>query len=369
MSTTDTAIGRLRLGLFCAPFRMPENTLADAHEWDLQVLKWADALGFDEAWIGEHYTLGWEPLPAPDLLIAAALRETEHIRLGPAAHLLPYHHPAELAARIAWLDNVARGRYMVAFGAGSYRTDQELFGSSGPHDNAERTREAQEIMLGLWRSWARREPFEFTGRFWSVGSPDYDPLVAGPHLAPYSGNHPEVAVVGASPSSASLRRAGGQGFIPLTVVHSPDYAAKHWDVYQEGALEAGRPADRAVWRVCHPLFVADSDELAWERSMGGAMGRTYRDWILPHAASRGTLPHFAPEIAATGEVTLERLAEKWLVGSPDTVADGILRLYRHTGGFGVLLVSAYDYSADPEAYRRSLELLATEVIPRVEAQL
>lgn len=348
---------------------MPEHTLADAHEWDLQVLRWADDLGFDEAWIGEHYTLGWEPLPAPDLLIAAALRETRRIRLGPAAHLLPYHHPAELAARISWLDNIARGRYMVAFGAGSYRSDQDLFASEGRAENAERTREAQEIMLGLWRSWARREPFAYSGAFWSVDSPAHDDLRAGPHLAPHRGDRPEVAVVGASASSPSLRRAGEQGFIPLTVVHSPDYAAAHWDVYEEGAADAGRSADRGVWRVCHPLFVAETDDLARERALGGAMGRTYREWILPHAAAQGTLPHFAPEIAATGEVTLERLSENWLMGSPDTVARGVLELHRRTGGFGVLLVSAYDYSQDPESYRRSLELLATEVIPRVEAQL
>ncbi|WP_170285635.1 LLM class flavin-dependent oxidoreductase [Microbacterium rhizomatis] len=359
----------MRFGLFAATFRMPEHSLRVAHEWDLQVLRWADELGFTEAWIGEHYTLGWEPLPAPDLLIATALAQTSRIRLGPAAHLLPYHHPAALAARIAWLDQVAEGRYMVAFGAGSYASDQQLFASTGPEENARKAREAQEIILGLWRAWARGEAYRFEGEHWSVDSPAYDETLAGPHLRPFRGDHPEIAVVGASPASSSLRRAGAQGFIPMTVVHSPSYAATHWDVYAEGAAEAGRAAHRDIWRVSHPLFVADTDEEARRRSLGGAMGRTYREWILPHAERRGVLPHFAPDIAATGPVTVDRLAETWLIGSPDTVANGIVALYEQTGGFGTLLASVYDYSDDPEAYRRSLELLATEVLPLVHERL
>jgi alkanesulfonate monooxygenase SsuD/methylene tetrahydromethanopterin reductase-like flavin-dependent oxidoreductase (luciferase family) len=359
----------LQLGLFNATFRMPEHSLAAAHEWDLQVLRWADELGFAEAWNVEHYTLGWEPLPAPDLLIAAALRETKRIRLGPAAHLLPYHHPAALAARIAWLDRVAEGRYMVAFGAGSYRSDQQLFGSDGHATNGKMARESQQIMLGLWDAWARGNAFQFDGDYWQIDSPAYEEGLAGPHLKPWRGNRPEIAVVGASPGSSSLRRAGAQGFIPMTVVHSRDYAATHWDVYAEGAAEAGHQADRAIWRVSHPLFVADTDAEARERSLGGAMGRTYRDWILPHAERQGTLPHFAPDLAATGPVTVDRLSQKWLIGSPDTVAAGIVSLYEDTGGFGTLLASVYDYSGDPEAYRRSLELLATEVLPRVHDHL
>jgi alkanesulfonate monooxygenase SsuD/methylene tetrahydromethanopterin reductase-like flavin-dependent oxidoreductase (luciferase family) len=194
-------------------------------------------------------------------------------------------------------------------------------------------------------------------------------VTGGPHLAPWRGESPEIAVVGASPASESLRRAGAEGFIPMTVVHSRDYAASHWRVYEEGARAAGRVPDRSLWRVSHPLFVAETDDLARERSVSGAMGRTYREWILPHAKARGTLPHFAPELAATGEVTLERLSERWLVGSPETVTERIVELHRELGGFGVLLASVYDYADDPEAYRRSLELLAHEVLPAVNARI
>lgn len=361
----------MQLGLFLTTFHPPSRPVPAALEWDLEVLRRADALGFGEAWFGEHYTLGWEPLSAPDLLIAMALRETRSIKLGPAAHLLPYHHPVNLAQRIAWLDQVAQGRYMVAFGAGSFAPDQQLFATGGAAANGAMARESQEIMLGLWEAWSRGEAFRYEGAHWSVDSPAYSEVFHGPHARPFSGTRPEIAVVGASPRSESLRRAGAQGFIPMTVVHSRDYAAAHWEVYEEGARSAGRTPSRDVWRLSHPLFVADNDAAAWDASVGGAMGDTYREWILPYAEANGRLVHFAPALAASGQpITTELLAEKrWLIGSPETVADGIVSLYEETGGFGTLLASVYDYADDPAPYLRSLELLATEVLPRVHARI
>src|SRR2546425_1007381 len=81
-------------GLFTMPSHPPERSLYDGHQWDLQQLRWADELGFSEAWIGEHHTAPWEPHPSPDLLVAQALLQTERMRIGPGGFLMPYHHPA-----------------------------------------------------------------------------------------------------------------------------------------------------------------------------------------------------------------------------------------------------------------------------------
>ncbi len=59
----------MQLGFVTMPSHPPECSLYDGHQWDLQVLRWADELGFREAWIGEHHAAPWEPHPAPDLLI------------------------------------------------------------------------------------------------------------------------------------------------------------------------------------------------------------------------------------------------------------------------------------------------------------
>src|SRR2546421_7452697 len=96
-------------GLFTMPSHPPERSLYDGHQWDLQQLRWADELGFSEAWIGEHHTAPWEPHPAPDLLVAQALTQTTRMRIGPGGFLLPYHHPAELANRVACSITSRRG--------------------------------------------------------------------------------------------------------------------------------------------------------------------------------------------------------------------------------------------------------------------
>src|SRR3546814_20869225 len=114
-------------GLFTMPSHPPERSLRDGHEWDLQVLRWADGMGFTEAWIGEHHTAPWEPHPSPDLLVAQALMQTKTIRLGPGGFLLPYPHPAELANPLALLDHLPGGRLIFCFAATGLPRDWQRF--------------------------------------------------------------------------------------------------------------------------------------------------------------------------------------------------------------------------------------------------
>ena len=122
----------MELGLFMMPAHPPERDLGTAHEIDRGILREADRLGYREAWVGEHFTQPWEPICAPDLLIAQALTETERIRLGAGAHVLPYHHPATLAHRVAYLDHIAEGRLMLGIGSGGTPTDWSMFHVDGP---------------------------------------------------------------------------------------------------------------------------------------------------------------------------------------------------------------------------------------------
>ena len=117
----------MKAGLFMMPSHPPERGLYEGHQWDLQHLEFADSIGFHEAWIGEHFTAPWEPNPAPDLLIAQALLRTNQMKLCPGAHLLPYHHPVELAHRVAFLDHMAQGRFMLGVGTSGLPSDWKLF--------------------------------------------------------------------------------------------------------------------------------------------------------------------------------------------------------------------------------------------------
>ena len=72
----------MQFGLFMMPLHPPHRAFADGYERDVDQIVLADQLGFREAWIGEHLTERWENAPAPDLLIAQALKLTKTVRLG-----------------------------------------------------------------------------------------------------------------------------------------------------------------------------------------------------------------------------------------------------------------------------------------------
>jgi len=355
----------VKLGLFMMPSHPPERDFYSGQQWDLQVLRWADEYGFDEAWIGEHYTSPWEPNPSPDLLIAQALLQTRRIKLAPGGHLLPYHHPAELACRVAFLDHLAQGRLMFGVAASGLPSDWKMFdvdGFSGV--NRQMTREALEIILKLW---TEPEPFEYRGRFWTVNriEPMYRTLRH--HLTPFQKPYPPIGVAGLSPGSETLKLAGEFGFYPMSLNISPTYCASHWQAVEEGARRSGRTPHRSDWRVVREVFVADTDAEARRWSVGDMMGRMMREYLLPLFADFQFTPLFKHDPSVPdADLTPEYLVDHgWLVGSVDTVTEKLLQMYDDLGGFGTLLVLGFDYADNPEPWRQSMELLAKQVMPRV----
>lgn len=140
----------MELGYFMMPSHPPERSLRAGHEWDLQVLRWLDELGYREAWVGEHHCSPWEPNSAPDLLLAQAFAQTRNIRLGPGGFLLPYHHPAELANRVATLDHISGGRLNFGVAASGLPSDWQMFNVDGMSGvNRDMTREALESSCGF----------------------------------------------------------------------------------------------------------------------------------------------------------------------------------------------------------------------------
>lgn len=346
------------------PSHPPERTIRDGQRLDLEDLERLDALGFDEAWVGEHFTTAWEPCPCPDLLIAQALMRTKRIRLGPLGHLLPYHNPIELAHRVAYLDHMAEGRYQLGVGISALPTDRDLFGlGSARGINRRMTFEAIDMMTRLWTE----GPFEFKGEFWSAGIPRTDLSELSYHLMPYQTPHPPIAIAGLTPGSENHKLAGEKGYIPVSLSVSPDplIAAQHWDAVVEGAARSGRTPDRNEWRIIRDVYVAPTDEEARHLAINGIMGRCWREFLLPIYQGLGLGSFLKNDPSMTDEaVDLEYLANNlWLVGSPQTVADKLRTLYKQTGGFGYLLIVSYESINEQESWERSLQLLMTEVLP------
>ena len=96
---------RVKFGIFMAPFHaLGENPNLSYHR-DLELMEWLDHLGYDEAWIGEHHSAGWETISSPELFIAAAVERTKTIKFGSGVSSLPYHHPLMVANRYIQLDH------------------------------------------------------------------------------------------------------------------------------------------------------------------------------------------------------------------------------------------------------------------------
>jgi alkanesulfonate monooxygenase SsuD/methylene tetrahydromethanopterin reductase-like flavin-dependent oxidoreductase (luciferase family) len=356
----------MKLGYFMMPNHPVHRSYFDAHSHDLDTLEFIDGLGFSEAWVGEHYTCKREPLPCPDILIAQAFVKTTQIRIGAGAFLLPYHLPAELAHRIMWLDHISRGRFMVGIGAGGLPTDCDLFGVDGAAgENRDMMVEAFDLMVKFWTS---QGPFQHKGAYYKGGRPAGDPdFGLAYHLTPYSKPYPEISIAGLSASSPTLRFAGLRGFIPMSLAWSPDYLVSHWRAYEEGAAASGKPADRSRWRIGVEMFVAETDAEARKHAIDGAMGESWRNYMLPLLAKLnflGACKH--DQSVPDSDVTVEYLADNvWAVGSPQTVVEKLSRMKDKVGVFGTLLQVGYDHLEEKGAYRDSLRALKTDVVPKL----
>lgn len=298
------------IGLFMAPYNLQysegRQSAQDVIEWDLTVAEWADEYGLEEAYFAEHYTVGREPSPAPDLMIAAASQRTERIKLGAAAHLLPYHNPISLAHRLMWLDHLTGGRYIAGFAPGSFPTDAQLFNMT-LEQNAPKHAQALDIISAIW---TREPPFRLETESWTVDMPAFTDLWHGPHLTSLQRPHPEVIVSGMQPNSPSFQDAARRGFSPMSQQVGHTTLRAHWETYQGSAEEAGLVADRGSWRVLRDVFVAETDKEARRLVLDGGNGQIWREHLLPTfktIRSRGTRTYALGELLIDPGMTIDDL--------------------------------------------------------------
>src|SRR6476661_7297356 len=118
----------LKFGIFLAPFHPVGRNPTLALERDLEMIQRLDELGYDEAWIGEHHSAGYEIIASPEVFIAVAAERTRHIRFGTGVSSLPYHQPLMLTDRMVLLDHLTRGRVMLGCGPGALPSDAFMMG-------------------------------------------------------------------------------------------------------------------------------------------------------------------------------------------------------------------------------------------------
>jgi limonene 1,2-monooxygenase len=340
----------LRFGSFLAPFHAPNHNPVTSYDEDLALIVRLDDIGFDEAWIGEHHSGGWEPIPFPEMFIAVAAERTKNIRLGTGVMSLAYHHPFMAAERMTFLDLLTKGRVMFGCGPGALSTDAAMWGIK-----MDSTRGRMDEALGVIMSLLRGdEPVTHVSDWFEL----HDAMI---QLPSFQKPHLPVSVASTiSPAGATAAGRHGVGLLSLGS-YMPSarlQLTNHWDIVQKVAADNGKTVDRSQWTLVTPMHVAATTEQAYaEVEVGG------NAWLRDYYGATSGYPVMFPDesgLASYHNMASERAA---FVGTPDQVAESIDWLIDLTGGFGSMLILE-NGAASQEDRIRSYELFAREVAPR-----
>ncbi|MGD9662534.1 MAG: LLM class flavin-dependent oxidoreductase, partial [Porticoccaceae bacterium] len=244
----------LKFGAFIPPIQNPAQNPTLALERVLEMVEFADRIGFDEAWFGEHHNGGWELISCPELFIAAAAGRTKHIKLATGVTTLPYHHPFLVAERMVMLDHLTRGRVIFGAGPGSLSWDAHIFGL----DYSQNRRKLAEGLDAIMQLLTSDKPVTIETDWFKMRD-------AQLQLKPYTYPHFEVTTAGtASPSGP--RQAGKHGISLLTIAASSpagfDALRNTWEIVEAEAKAHGKTVDRSNWRLVSFYHIADTEEQA-----------------------------------------------------------------------------------------------------------
>ena len=341
---------RMKFGSFLGPFhRVGENPTL-AIDRDLELIDWMDSLGFDEVWIGEHHSAGWEIISSPEVFIAAAAQRTRYIKLGTGVVSLPYHHPLMVANRIVQLDHMSRGRVLFGVGPGALPGDAYMLGID-PTKQRQRMDEALGVILRLM---TETEPITYKSDWFELQE-------AMLQLRPFTKPTMHISVASVQ-SPAGVALAGKYGTSVLTITRPRDPGAPEsdlaglWAVAEESAAEHNQVVNRDDWRLVLPVHVAETRKEAFEQARIGA-GR-YQAEYFEHTMGRD------PVIDGPPEKIIDAMVDNgtWIIGDPDDCIASIRKLEERSGGFGGFMVQTIDW-AQREQVMHSFELLARYVMP------
>ena len=286
----------MRLGMFMMPVHPPARSFTETLAEDEEKALYADQLGFDELWLGEHFSASSEPIPSPLMFMASLLPRTKNLTFGTGVICLPNHDPVTVAAEVAQFDHMSRGRFMLGIGPGGLLSDFELFGNA---DRGVRARKTMESIALIQRIWAQDPPYDLPGEFRSVRLKDaiIPGLGIGFMPKPFQKSGPPVTMSVSSRNSPTARVAGQQGWGILSGNNMPANAvATHWQSYGKACAEAGRTARSENWRVSRNIMVAPSDAEAHDRVFSAQGSNRYFYTYMREVLSRvGILSVMKPD--------------------------------------------------------------------------
>lgn len=360
----------MNLSYFIQPVHPLNRDYGQVLQEDINSIILADQLGYEEAFIGEHFTDSAEPVTSCLMFIARVMPETKNIKLGSGVVNLPVYHPAMIAGHVAMMDQLLDGRFIWGIGPGGLPSDIEVFGNA----EIDRNLKMVEVFDQILEIWWGEEPIKIRGQFASFSTERTFKPEIGQGIAPkpLTRPHPPVVVTALAPYSRGITLAAERDWHPISCQYvQSHWIATHLPKYLEGLKNAGKPQDPRGWRVAKCIFVADDETtaVAYARAPNGPYGHYFSN-LMSKLSGGGKIGLFGtypdqPE----SEITLEQSLETQVIaGTVDSVVDQILKLREEIGEFGTLVYTGIDW-VDADLGKRSMVLMAEEVMPRINSAL
>jgi alkanesulfonate monooxygenase SsuD/methylene tetrahydromethanopterin reductase-like flavin-dependent oxidoreductase (luciferase family) len=363
----------MKLGYFTMPVHPLGRDYTLTLDEDREAIILADCLGFHDAFVGEHLTDRVEGITNSMMFLATLIHSTNSIKLATGTTNLSQMHPSLIASQAAMLDHLAKGRFIFGISPGALPSDAEAL-EILDQDRNKIFADAIDVILAIWE---RDPPYDiaFAGnRFKVTTAKTLRPETgSGIMLKPYQRPRPEIVGTVVAPYSKGVIAMGERDFHPLSANFLLEqWVPSHWTNYCEGKARVNQSADRADWRIARTIFVADDDKLAaaYGADDSASPYRFYYQNLRHKLVRSGRISAFKgrPE-QADEEITVDYLLDRLVIrGSVNKVVDEILRLDELVGGFGELVYAGMDL-VDPALGRRSMELMANEVMPRVNSAI
>jgi alkanesulfonate monooxygenase SsuD/methylene tetrahydromethanopterin reductase-like flavin-dependent oxidoreductase (luciferase family) len=363
----------MRLGYFTMPVHPMHRDWSQTLREDREAIVLADKLGFHDAFVGEHLTDACENITSSMMFLATLIPETKNIKLATGTSNLSQNHPVLVAVQSAMFDHLAQGRFILGVSPGALACDAEVLGILD-QDRNKLFAEAIDIILAVWE----REPpydIDFRDNRFKVSTAKTAALHLGVgYLAkPLQKPRPEIVGTVVAPFSPGVVHMGKRDFHPLSANFLLSMHLKsHWTNYSKGKEEAGAEAKVSDWRVARTIFVADDDKTAarYAREDRASPYCFYYQQMHAKLARSKRLGGFKTHKDQTDDqVTLDFILDQLVIhGSVNKVVDRILALHEEIGDFGELVYAGLDW-LDPALGKRSMRLMAEQVMPRVNAAI
>jgi alkanesulfonate monooxygenase SsuD/methylene tetrahydromethanopterin reductase-like flavin-dependent oxidoreductase (luciferase family) len=363
----------MKLGIFMMPLHPLHRDPAQTLQEDRESVILADQLGYHDAFVGEHLTDKAENVTNSFIFLASLIHATKTIKLATGTSNLSQSHPVLIAAHAAMFDHLAQGRFIFGVSPGALLSDAEALGMI----NEDRNKVFAEAIDAILAIWERDPPYEIDlpgNRFKVTTAKTYvGEIGKGVMYKPFQKPRPEIVGTVVAPFSKGVIAMGERDFHPLTANFLlPHWVPSHWANYAEGKRRAGKTADPADWRIARTIFVADDDKVAeryGKRDSNSPYRFYWRQLRIKLTIPKRHIVFKTHEGQDDAELTDDYVVDRLVIsGTVNKVVDQILQFREQVGDFGELVYAGMDW-VDPKLAQRSMELMANEVMPRVNAAI